>query len=177
MKRIDTVNARPDINGTGKAGFHDNSDISGQDATYIDPSWCNNVQEEICNLLEKNGVTLDAGVQDQLFQLLATQDDLIALAVATEAALQTERDQRTTAIAAVQSLANSNQNRITLLEQEVGNLRAMFNNQPSAQDILNLMYPVGSISLAAPLNGTGGVVWGGLGNTYDVNPYTYRRIS
>jgi len=56
----------------------------------------------------------------------------------------------------VQSLANSNQNRITLLEQEVGNLRAMFNNQPSAQDILNLMYPVGSISLAAPLNGTGG---------------------
>lgn len=91
--------------------------------------------------------------------------------------MQTERDQRTTAIAAVQSLANSNQNRITLLEQEVGNLRAMFNNQPSAQDILNLMYPVGSISLAAPLNGTGGVVWGGLGNTYDVNPYTYRRIS
>lgn len=30
MKRIDTVNARPDINGAGKAGFHDNSDISGK---------------------------------------------------------------------------------------------------------------------------------------------------
>lgn len=30
MKRIDSVNARPDVNGEGKKGFHDNADLSGQ---------------------------------------------------------------------------------------------------------------------------------------------------
>ncbi len=27
MKRIDSVNARPDVNGAGKAGFHANDDV------------------------------------------------------------------------------------------------------------------------------------------------------
>nr|WP_252714846.1 hypothetical protein [Acinetobacter baumannii] len=39
MKRIDSANARPDVNGAGKAGFHDNSDLSGQDATYLTPDF------------------------------------------------------------------------------------------------------------------------------------------
>ena len=38
MKRIDSVNARPDENGLGKAGFNDNADLPGQDATYVTPS-------------------------------------------------------------------------------------------------------------------------------------------
>lgn len=27
MKRIDSINARPNVNGTGKTGFHDNADL------------------------------------------------------------------------------------------------------------------------------------------------------
>lgn len=177
MKRIDTVNARPNENGPGKAGFNANDDISGQDATYIDPSWCNNVQEEICNLLEKNGIALDGSIQDQLYQLLATQEDLLALATATEASLQIERDQRATAIAAVQSLANLNQNRITLLEKEILALKNKINTQPSIQDIFNQTFPIGSLSLSAPRNGVDGVSWAGHGTTYDTNPYTWRRIA
>ncbi|MBV6550048.1 hypothetical protein [Acinetobacter soli] len=80
MKRIDTVNARPDMFGTGKSGFHDNSDISGQDATYMSPAWLNMIQEELCNLLEKNGIAVNSNLNDQLFSLLATNTDLIALA-------------------------------------------------------------------------------------------------
>ncbi|ENX33949.1 hypothetical protein F889_02613 [Acinetobacter colistiniresistens] len=84
MKRIDTINARPNVNGTGKAGFHDNSDISGQDATYLSPDWLNHIQEELCNLLEKNGVNVDANFKDQLYHLLATTDDIDALATAVQ---------------------------------------------------------------------------------------------
>jgi len=33
MKRVDSVNARPDMFGKGKNGFHSNEDVPGQDAT------------------------------------------------------------------------------------------------------------------------------------------------
>ncbi|MCJ0830742.1 hypothetical protein MN869_20305, partial [Acinetobacter sp. NIPH1876] len=82
MKRIDSINARPNVNGAGKTGFHDNNDISGQDATYLTPDWLNHIQEELCALLEKNGRTLNSGQRDQLFQLLSTEDDVVALAAA-----------------------------------------------------------------------------------------------
>lgn len=80
MKRIDSVNARPDENGLGKAGFNDNADLPGQDATYVTPSWFNTVQEELCNLLELRGITLDPASKRQLYDLLTTQTDLEALA-------------------------------------------------------------------------------------------------
>ena len=80
MKRIDSVNARPDENGQGKAGFHDNADLSGQDATYVTPGWFNTVQEELCNLLELRGITLNPASKRQLYDLLTTQADLEALA-------------------------------------------------------------------------------------------------
>ena len=80
MKRIDSVNARPDENGLGKAGFNDNADLPGQDATYVTPDWFNTVQEELCNLLELNGITLDPDSKRQLYDLLTTQTDLEALA-------------------------------------------------------------------------------------------------
>lgn len=79
MKRIDTVNARPNANGAGKSGFHDNADVSGQDATYIDPTWCNHVQEEIAAVVEEHE-PLDPNNQNQLkaalFALFAKNDDL-----------------------------------------------------------------------------------------------------
>ena len=84
MKRIDSVNARPDENGLGKAGFNDNADLPGQDATYVTPSWFNTVQEELCNLLELNGIVLDPTSKRQLYDLLTTQTDLEALATEIE---------------------------------------------------------------------------------------------
>lgn len=69
MKRIDSVNARPDVNGSGKKGFHDNGDLSGQDATYLTPSWLNTVQEELANAIEQSGLDLDPNDPSQLFKL------------------------------------------------------------------------------------------------------------
>ena len=84
MKRIDSVNARPDENGLGKAGFNDNADLPGQDATHVTPDWFNTVQEELCNLLELRGITLDPNSKRQLYDLLTTQTDLVALATEIE---------------------------------------------------------------------------------------------
>lgn len=72
MKRIDSVNVRPDVNGPGKKGFHDNGDLPGQDATYLTPDWLNVIQEELANLLERNGKVLDPNNNAQLYDLLAT---------------------------------------------------------------------------------------------------------
>ena len=69
MKRIDSVNARPDVNGPGKKGFHDNGDLEGQDATYLTPSWLNAVQEELANAIEQSGLNLDPNDPAQLFSL------------------------------------------------------------------------------------------------------------
>ena len=80
MKRIDTINARENMFGVGKSGFHDNADLPGQDATYVSPEWFNTVQEELCNLLELRGITLDPASKRQLYDLLTTQADLEALA-------------------------------------------------------------------------------------------------
>lgn len=92
MKRIDTVNARPNVNGVGKTGFHDNADVSGQDATYLSPDWLNHLQEELCNLLEKNGIALDANNRQQLFNLLATYDDVEYLATQIQSLLNNKYD-------------------------------------------------------------------------------------
>ena len=80
MNRIDTINARENMFGIGKSGFHDNADLPGQDATYVSPEWFNTVQEELCNLLELRGITLDPASKRQLYDLLTTQADLEALA-------------------------------------------------------------------------------------------------
>ncbi len=80
MKRIDTINARENMFGIGKSGFHDNADLPGQDATYVSPEWFNTVQEELCNLLELRGITLDPASKRQLYDILTTHADLEALA-------------------------------------------------------------------------------------------------
>ena len=119
MKRIDSINARPNANGAGKTGFHDNADLSGQDATYLTPSWLNQVQEELCNLLEMNGIALNSGVRDQLYQLLATNDDINALAAATQVKLDQEQTWRTDADNWLQQQINNEQTaRINAINQE-----------------------------------------------------------
>ncbi len=94
MKRIDSVNARPDVNGTGKAGFHDNSDLSGQDATYLNPDFLNTIQEELANLLELRGITLDPENRRQLFNALAGKDDLDAALEVIQSIIDNERNAR-----------------------------------------------------------------------------------
>ena len=84
MDRINSSNARPDVNGAGKKGFHDNADLSGQDATYVTPEWLNVIQEELCNILEKNGHVLNSQSRQQLFDILATEESILALAEAVE---------------------------------------------------------------------------------------------
>ncbi len=94
MKRIDSVNARPDVNGTGKAGFHDNSDLSGQDATYLTPDFLSTIQEELANLLELRGITLDPENRRQLFNALAGKDDLDAALEVIQSIIDNERNAR-----------------------------------------------------------------------------------
>lgn len=69
MKRIDTINARANVNGQGKVGFHANDDLAGQDATYVSPSWLNTIQEELANAVEQSGLNLDPNDPSQLFKL------------------------------------------------------------------------------------------------------------
>ncbi|ENW79785.1 hypothetical protein F909_02888 [Acinetobacter sp. ANC 3929] len=75
MERINTINARPDVNGAGKKGFHDNADISGQDATYISPEWCNHVQEEIANIIEGFGEALNPAQKNQVYMVVKGIND------------------------------------------------------------------------------------------------------
>lgn len=70
MKRIDSVNARDDVNGVGKKGFHDNADLQGQDATYITPNFMNAIQEEIANVIEGFNFALDPTKNNQMFEIL-----------------------------------------------------------------------------------------------------------
>ncbi len=67
MHRIDTPNARPDTNGTGKAGYHLNNDLVGVDPTNLDPAALNAIQEEICKVIEQTGTALAKGNNSQLW--------------------------------------------------------------------------------------------------------------
>ena len=71
MQRIDSINARPNLNGQGKQGFHDNADLSGQDATYLTPKWCNTIQEELANVIEGFGKALDTNSNTQMLEVLS----------------------------------------------------------------------------------------------------------
>ena len=119
MQRIDSVNARPDVNGPGKKGFHDNADLSGQDATYLTPDWLNTIQEELANLLELNGKTLNANNNAQLYDLLATEEGLLALSAAVEDRLQQLQQQQETSDDALQTQLYD---AIESLQQQISNL-------------------------------------------------------
>ncbi|EOR07291.1 hypothetical protein [Acinetobacter tandoii] len=119
MKRIDSINARPDVNGTGKKGFHDNADLAGQDATYLSPDWLNAIQEELANLLERNGKVLDPNNNAQLYDLLATEEGLLALSAAVEDRLQQLKQQQETSDDALQTQLYD---AIESLQQQISNL-------------------------------------------------------
>lgn len=73
MHRIDSATARENANGDGKTGFSDNADLSNQDATYFTPEWSNALQEEVANVIEGLGLTLDKSDNGQLLKALVKE--------------------------------------------------------------------------------------------------------
>lgn len=66
-----------------------------------------------------NGIALNSGVRDQLYQLLATNDDINALAAATQVKLDQEQTWRTDADNWLQQQINNEQTaRINAISQE-----------------------------------------------------------
>ncbi|MCU6199128.1 tail fiber assembly protein [Citrobacter cronae] len=72
MQRIDTSTAQKDKFGTGKNGFTNGNPQTGTPATDLDSAFFDSVQEELCNAIEKAGLTLDPNDNSQLWQVLST---------------------------------------------------------------------------------------------------------
>lgn len=72
MQRIDTSTAQKDKFGAGKNGFTDGNPQTGTPATDLDSAFFDSVQEELCNAIEKAGLTLDPDDNTQLWQVLST---------------------------------------------------------------------------------------------------------
>lgn len=68
MERTTAPNARVDLFGAGKPGYHYNDDIPGMDPTYNSPDAMNAFQEEICRVIEGAGIALDGADLGQLFK-------------------------------------------------------------------------------------------------------------
>ncbi|WP_234083062.1 phage tail fiber protein [Enterobacter quasiroggenkampii] len=71
MHRIDTSTAQKDKWGAGKNGWTNGDPATGVRATSFNASFCDAVQEEICNAIEKSGLTLDPNDNTQLFKVLS----------------------------------------------------------------------------------------------------------
>ena len=66
MKRIDTATKATDKFGPGKHGFTDGDPTIPIQATELQGSWFDHVQEEIANFIEEQGIALDANNRTQL---------------------------------------------------------------------------------------------------------------
>lgn len=88
MKRIDTSTASEDENGSGKDGFTDGDPnaVPPVPATVVNDDWFNNVQEEICNAIEEQGITLDAGDKGQLSDAIQNPASVTTASVTTQTA-------------------------------------------------------------------------------------------
>ncbi len=119
MDRINSINARPSVNGIGKKGFHDNADLAGQDATYLTPEWLNMIQEELANIIELNGKTLNPNSRQQLYDLLVTEESLLALSQAIEDRIQVLTAQMQNADSNIQQQLSET---VEALQQQLSNL-------------------------------------------------------
>lgn len=75
MKRIGTATRVVNKFGAGKDGFTDGDVIGGVAATDLEAALFDNLQEEICNVIETAGLVLDGAVKTQLLtaiRLLST---------------------------------------------------------------------------------------------------------
>lgn len=71
MHRIDTTTAQKDKWGAGKNGWTEGDPSAGVRATSFNASFCDAIQEEICNAIEKSGIALDPNDNTQLYQVLS----------------------------------------------------------------------------------------------------------
>lgn len=81
MHRIDTSTAQKEKFGAGKNGFTEGDPRTGVKATALNASFCDSLQEELCNFIEKAGLTLDNNENTQLWQAVAV---LLGKYLATE---------------------------------------------------------------------------------------------
>ncbi|WP_234099660.1 hypothetical protein [Enterobacter roggenkampii] len=99
MHRIDTPTAQKDKWGAGKNGFTDGDPATGIKATSLNAALFDSVQEEICNVIEKNGITLDNSKNDQLFAaiqaMIDTSEGELGLGTAAFHDVQESRDDTT----------------------------------------------------------------------------------
>ncbi len=72
MQRITPT---PFRNPAGKNVFGEGDPVEGTPPTIMTAKWANDVQEELCRVLESNGIPLDADNQGQLAELLRTFDN------------------------------------------------------------------------------------------------------
>jgi hypothetical protein len=70
MFRITTDTAVADKWGPGKPGFGDGNPAAGTPSTQLNADWFDYVQEEISNVIEMFGGTLDPARRDQLYQAI-----------------------------------------------------------------------------------------------------------
>jgi hypothetical protein len=70
MKRISTATKAADLFGAGKHGWRDGDLSISVIPTDGEAAWFNNLQEEVANVIEANGITLDGNVRTQLYQAI-----------------------------------------------------------------------------------------------------------
>ena len=70
MHRIDTSTAQVDKFGAGKNGFTGGNPQTGELPTALDQDFFDSVQEELCNLIEQAGLTLQKGKRTQLAEAI-----------------------------------------------------------------------------------------------------------
>jgi|AGFT01.1.fsa_nt_gi hypothetical protein len=71
MHRIDTSTAQIDKFGQGKNGFTNGDPATGRRATDLNSDMWDAVQEELCNVIEKSGLSLNKDQHDQLYRAIA----------------------------------------------------------------------------------------------------------
>lgn len=70
MRRIDTATKAVDLFGAGKHGFKDGDPALAILATKLNAAFFNSIQEEVANLIEASGQTLNGADNTQLLQAL-----------------------------------------------------------------------------------------------------------
>ncbi|WP_211231995.1 gp53-like domain-containing protein [Pseudoduganella violaceinigra] len=70
MKRISTSTRLVDKFGAGKHGFTNGNAVAGIPATDLEDTWFDNVQEELCTVIEAAGIALDGNGRGQLLAAL-----------------------------------------------------------------------------------------------------------
>ncbi|MBZ6397257.1 MULTISPECIES: hypothetical protein [Pantoea] len=71
MHRIDTSTAQKDKFGAGKNGFTGGNPQTGELATALDADYFDDLQEEVCNVIEAAGLTLVKGTRNQLYSAIS----------------------------------------------------------------------------------------------------------